>query len=94
VDRLDIVRRKAQAGFRKERQRMSAERTTKHGRCHDCAQGVVFNDRGFALYIDDDGEESHWYCRYCGSNHVDILDAEGNVIYSEGDLYEFEGEGI
>jgi hypothetical protein len=66
------------------------EKTTQHGRCRDCAQGYLFTDAdyGFALYIFADGSPSHWYCLYCGSNHVDILDADGNVVYSEGDLYE------
>jgi len=65
------------------------EKTTKLGRCRDCAQGIIGSVReGFALFCDDDGEERFWYCRYCGSNHVDILDDQGNVVYEEDDLYE------
>ena len=65
------------------------ERTTKLGRCHDCAQGIlmpVFD--GFSLYRNDEGKDEFWYCRHCGSNHVDMLDEEGNVIVSQSDLYE------
>jgi hypothetical protein len=66
------------------------EKTTKLGQCRDCDQGSLFfqTGPGFSLYVDDDGQEIFWYCLYCGSNHVDIKDEEGNVIYSEGDLYE------
>ena len=61
--------------------------TTKLGRCRDCAQGVLIPvGAGFELQMDDCDPE-FWYCRYCGSNHVDILDSEGNVIASQDDLY-------
>lgn len=63
------------------------EKTTMLGKCHDCAQGVGFPAHtGFALYRTD-GEDLFWYCRYCGSNHVSILDAEGNTVLEQGDLY-------
>jgi len=33
-------------------------KTTKLGRCHDCAQGMFAPvDSGFALYVDDDGRD-------------------------------------
>lgn len=61
--------------------------TTPQGYCHDCAQGLLEPVRdGFGLYILD-GEASHWFCRYCGSNHVTIRDAAGNTLFEEGDLY-------
>lgn len=66
---------------------MAGEKTTKLGFCRDCAQGAMQPGPGFALYVDDDGVERYWYCLYCGSNHVDLKDAEGNTVYSEGDLY-------
>ena len=64
------------------------EPTTQHGFCRDCAQGSLTRGPGFAQYIDDDGNPQHWYCKYCGSNHVDIKDEAGNIIYRGGDLYE------
>ena len=65
------------------------ETTTKRGWCHDCAQGILQRvDAGFALYRDDDGNDAFWYCRYCGSNHVTLLDEEGNSTSTQGDLYE------
>jgi hypothetical protein len=73
----------------------TAEPRTEHGRCHDCASGTIINpankEYGFAQFVDADGPQ-HWYCCYCGSNHVDILDEEGNVIVEQGDLYEFDDE--
>jgi hypothetical protein len=66
---------------------MKNETTTKLGRCRDCAQGLITPAAaGFQLQMDGD-EPLFWYCLYCGSNHVDILDAEGNVILSQDDLY-------
>jgi hypothetical protein len=65
---------------------------TKHGKCHDCAQGVLIsvaslgNQGGFEQFILD-GEPAFWFCRYCGSNHVDIMDSEGGLLISQGDLY-------
>jgi len=60
---------------------------TNHGYCHDCAQGLQFQAiEGFELYVLD-SLPSHWFCRYCGSNHVTIRDEQGNIIAEEGDLY-------
>jgi hypothetical protein len=65
------------------------ECTTKLGRCHDCAQGILAPvHTGFSLYRNDEGQDEFWYCLYCGSNHVDLLDEEGSVIASQGNLYE------
>lgn len=61
--------------------------TTMRGTCHDCSQGAGFKDRGFELYMDDDNKPSHWFCCYCGSNHVTIIDAAGNALYDGGTLY-------
>ena len=67
---------------------MKPEKTTKRGHCRDCAQGFISPvHTGFSLFIDLDGNESFWYCLYCGSNHVDILDEDGKVIYHGEDLY-------
>jgi hypothetical protein len=63
------------------------ERTTQNGKCHDCAQGVFHTDTGFALY--EDGDDGHWYCRYCGSNHVTITLEDGTEVLEQGNLYEF-----
>lgn len=64
-----------------------ASTVTLHGYCRDCAQGLLDRVRdGFELYVLD-GSPSHWFCRYCGSNHVTIRDAAGNTIAEEGDLY-------
>lgn len=61
--------------------------TSDHGYCHDCAQGLYGQvQEGFELYVLDNSP-SHWYCRYCGSNHVTILDGTGNVLFEQGDLY-------
>lgn len=70
------------------------QKTTKLGFCRDCSQGGIFfaNGPGFSLYVDDDGQERWWYCNYCGSNHVDLKDAEGNTVYTEGDLYSEKGD--
>jgi hypothetical protein len=65
------------------------EPTTMLGKCRDCANGMgSAAHHAFNLYVDDDGQERHWYCTYCGSNHVTILDAEGNTIFEFGDLYD------
>ena len=58
---------------------------TNEGYCHDCAQGIITKPHaGFEFY--DDGEGSgHWFCRYCGSNHVTVK-IDGRTI-EEGDLY-------
>jgi hypothetical protein len=65
------------------------ETSTNLGRCHDCAQGLLEPvHHPFNIYKDDDGDDTFWYCTYCGSNHVDILDNEGNVIFSQGNLYD------
>ena len=62
--------------------------TTKLGRCRDCAQGILFSvGAGFALQMDG-AEAEFWYCGYCGSNHVDIIDSEGDLIVSQSDLYD------
>jgi hypothetical protein len=53
-----------------------------HGYCRDCATTGAH----FIRHMDGD-EPLHWYCTYCGSNHVDIYDAAGKVIASQGDLY-------
>lgn len=45
---------------------------TLHGKCRDCAQGILTKaHEGFEQY-EQDGERLHWFCRYCGSNHVEI----------------------
>ncbi len=58
-----------------------------HGFCHDCAQGLLgpVHD-GFELFILD-GQPSHWFCKFCGSNHVTIRDEAGSVTFEQGDLY-------
>ena len=57
------------------------------GYCHDCAQGLIGKTvDGFALFVLD-GTPSHWFCRYCGSNHVTIRDENGNTLFEQGDLY-------
>ena len=57
------------------------------GYCHDCAQGLIGRTTdGFALFVLD-GRPSHWFCQYCGSNHVTIRDASGNTVFEQGDLY-------
>jgi hypothetical protein len=62
--------------------------TTKNGKCHDCAQGILIPaDAGFEQYIQD-GEPIWWFCRYCGSNHVDIKDSEGGILIEQGNLYD------
>jgi hypothetical protein len=63
------------------------EKTTQNGRCHDCAQGVFHKDAGFSLY--EDGDYGHWYCLYCGSNHVTITLEDGSEVLSQGNLYDF-----
>jgi hypothetical protein len=46
--------------------------TTKHGKCRDCAQGILTKvHEGFELFVLD-GQPCHWFCVYCGSNHVEI----------------------
>jgi len=61
--------------------------TTKHGRCRDCAQGILAPvQSGFEQYYED-GKPLWWFCRYCGSNHVDIFDESGAVLVSQGDNY-------
>lgn len=64
------------------------EPKTKLGTCRDCSQDSRWSSigPGFAQYVED-GKLLHWYCLYCGSNHVDIRDAEGKTVYSGGDLY-------
>ena len=53
------------------------------------AQGILEPvHTGFSLYRNDEGQDEFWYCLYCGSNHVDLLDEEGSVIASQGNLYE------
>ncbi len=65
---------------------------TKHGKCRDCAQGILIkvetlgNQGGFEMYFED-GQPCHWFCRYCGSNHVDIPDSEGGILVEQGDNY-------
>ena len=60
---------------------------TLHGYCRDCAQGLLDPvHEGFELYILD-GQPSHWFCKFCGSNHVTIRDEEGSVIFEQGDMY-------
>ena len=68
--------------------REEREPFTKNGYCHDCAEGLVTPaTHGFAQYIDDDGEAQFWYCRYCGSNHVTLVNEDGTTAHEEGDLY-------
>lgn len=77
----------------KREQKVKREPHTVHGVCHDCASGTLINsanlEYGFAQFINDSGEPCHWYCCYCGSNHVEIKDTEGNTVFSQGNLYEF-----
>ena len=66
---------------------MSTSLTTKLGLCRDCAQGILTPAVvGFQLHVDGN-EPMFWYCLYCGSNHVDILDSGGNIVVSQDDLY-------
>jgi hypothetical protein len=47
---------------------------THNGYCHECSEGRVGQNKdGFALYVLD-GIPSHWFCRYCGSSEVTIID--------------------
>lgn len=58
------------------------------GKCFDCGQGVLEPvHHPFNQYIDDDGEPRHWYCTYCGSNHVQLHDTKGHVTINQGNLY-------
>lgn len=67
--------------------------TSAQGYCHDCAQGMLGPvHEGFELYILDD-RPSHWFCRYCGSNHVTIRDAAGSILFEQGDLYAVVPQG-
>jgi hypothetical protein len=62
--------------------------TTKHGKCRDCAQGILTETHaGFEQYIEE-GKPLFWFCRYCGSNHVDIRDSEGGTLITQGDNYD------
>jgi hypothetical protein len=64
---------------------------TKQGKCYDCAQGILEPvHTGFALYQDSPEDAGFWYCLYCGSNHVTLLDAKGNEVVEQGNLYEEE----
>jgi hypothetical protein len=39
------------------------EKTTKLGKCRDCAQGILEPVRaGFALFQDGQEDEGFWYC--------------------------------
>jgi hypothetical protein len=67
---------------------IATERTTRLAKCNDCAQGILEPVRaGFNLYRDTDGQDQFWYCAYCGSNHVTLIDEEGNEIEVQGNLY-------
>jgi hypothetical protein len=73
---------------------MSKEKTTLLGKCLDCAQGILEPvHHPFALYVDDDGTEQHWYCTYCGSNNVELTDDEHNKVVEQGPLYRDPNEG-
>lgn len=58
---------------------MTAERVSHTGKCSDCLQGVAMRvHTGFAMYSED-GEDQFWYCRYCGSNHVDVPEVKDSL---------------
>lgn len=60
---------------------------TLRGKCRDCAQGILTKvHEGFEQY-EQDGERLHWFCRYCGSNHVTIYDNKGGIVIEQGDNY-------
>jgi hypothetical protein len=45
-----------------------------HGKCHDCAQGVLTPAKdGFEYWNEDGAGRGFWFCRHCGSNHVTIF---------------------
>ena len=68
---------------------MTDQKTTKRGQCGDCSQGILtpVHD-GFALYSEgEDDTHAFWYCLYCGSNNITLLDEEHHPIIHQADLY-------
>jgi len=67
-----------------------AEQQTKLGQCRDCAQGSLSpTGPGFSFYQAGEEEgDGFWYCCWCGSNHVDIRDGNGRIVWSGSDLYQ------
>lgn len=81
-----IQRNKVASEQARERATNQGEPVSMRGRCGDCGQGSLEPvHTGFALFNEE--PDVWWYCLYCGSNHVDILDENGDVIVSQGDLY-------
>jgi hypothetical protein len=50
---------------------------------------------GFTLQSEGEGDAwAFWYCNYCGSNHVTILDAGGKVLAEQDDLYPGRSDAV
>ena len=61
------------------------------GKCFDCSQGMLSSaSDGFEYWDENDEGRGHWFCRYCGSNHVTVTLNDG-VVIEQGDLYDSEG---
>jgi hypothetical protein len=61
------------------------------GKCFDCSQGMLSPAKDGFEYWDENGEgRGHWFCRYCGSNHVKLTLNDGTVL-DQGDLYDSDG---
>ena len=51
-------------------------KTTVNGLCHGCREGRVGEKNyGFALCVID-GQPPRWYCLYCGTDEVCVIDDE------------------
>jgi Zinc-binding domain of primase-helicase len=62
-----------------------------NGKCHDCAQGMITSPKdGFEYWDENEEGHGHWFCRYCGSNHVTIT-RPGGVVIEQSDLYDEPG---
>ena len=61
------------------------------GKCLDCSQGMLSSAKdGFEYWDENDEGRGHWFCRYCGSNHVIVTRNDGAVI-EQDDLSGSEG---
>jgi hypothetical protein len=64
---------------------------TTRGKCYDCSQGLLIPAEGGFEYWNEDGDDrGFWFCRYCGSNHVAIID-DKNTLVEQGNLYDPDG---
>ena len=62
-----------------------------HGKCFDCSQGMLSPARdGFEYWDENDEGRGHWFCRYCGSNHVTVTTNDG-VKIDQDNLYQSDG---